>query len=137
MQRKLLSEIFSELEPHDEEDKITILQTNDSLALRQLLYAALDNSVDFDVEIPNFRENTEVDGYASNTLLIEFKRLYIFMAQSKVVPKRRKEILGQILESIDPSDAKLLVKVIQKDISQYGLTPEIVNEAFPGLIKHF
>ena len=136
MQRILLSSIFEELIPHDAEDKAMNLCANNSLALRQLLIAAFDPAVQFDVEIPEFRENTEVDGYASNSLLIEYKRLYIFMKQSTVTQKRRKEILAQILESIDPKDAKFLVKVLQKDLSEYGLTPEIINMAFPGLIKN-
>jgi hypothetical protein len=136
MPRKLLADIFEELEPQDAEDKAMGLCANNSLALRQLLTAALDPAVEFDVEIPEYRENTEVDGYASNSLMIEFKRLYIFMKQSAVKPKRRVEILAQILESIDPKDAQLLVKVLNKDLSEYGITAEIVNQAFPGLIKN-
>jgi hypothetical protein len=134
-QRQLLSDIFEDLTPHDPEDKVMGLCANNSLALRQLLIAAYDPAVQFDVEIPEYKENSEVDGYASNSLLIEYKRLYIFMKQSQVKPKRRKEILAQILESIDPKDARFLVKVITKDMDEYGLTPEIINEAFPGLIK--
>jgi len=134
--RKLISEIFKDIEPHDAEDKMMILQENNSLALRQLIIAALDPAVQFEVEIPEFKDNTEVDGYASNSLLVEYKRLYIFMKQSVVSQKRRKEILAQILESIDPSDAQFLVKVLKKDLSEYGMTVEIANQAFPGLIKN-
>jgi hypothetical protein len=137
MQRKLLAEVLAELAPHDIEDKVTILQTNDSLPLRQLLVAALDPAVKFNVDVPPYRDNKEVDGYASNSLLIEYRRLYIFLANNQSVSvKRKTEILGQILESIDPSDAKFLEKVIRKDLSEYGLTAEIVNQAWPGLIKH-
>ena len=135
MQRKLLSSIFEELAPHDAEDQAMALCANNRLPLRQLLIAAYDPSVQFEVEIPTYRENMEVDGYASNTLMIEARRLYIFLKDSKVVPKRRKEILAQMLESIDPKDAQFLIKVLQKDMSEYGLTVETINMAFPGLIK--
>ena len=63
MQHKLISEIFEELIPHDPEDQATILGTNNSLLLRQFLIAAYDPSVEFEVEIPIFRENEEVDGF--------------------------------------------------------------------------
>jgi len=135
MQRKLIAEIFEELAPHDEEDKVTILQQNNSVPLRQLLMAALSSHVEFDVDIKPYRENGEVDGYASNSLMIETRRLYVLVkANTKVGRKRKSEILAQILESIDPSDAKVLIKIVQKDLSEYGLTAEIVNQAWPGLI---
>jgi hypothetical protein len=137
MERKLISNILEELASHDVEDKVTMLQAANSLPLRQILIAALDPAVTFDVTVPEYRENTEVDGYASNSLFVEYRRLYIFMALNKQVSiKRKEQILGQILESIDPKDAKLLEKIVQKDFSEYGLTPEIVNQAFPGLIKN-
>jgi hypothetical protein len=52
-----------------------------------------------------------------------------------VRPERKTALLGQILEAIDRSDAVALIDVINKDLSKYGITKEIVNEAFPGLIK--
>jgi hypothetical protein len=135
MQHKLISEIFEELIPHDPEDQATILGTNNSLLLRQFLIAAYDPSVEFEVEIPIFRENEEVDGFSSNSLMIESRRLYIFLKGSKVGLPRRKEILAQILESIDPKDAQFLIRVIKKDMGEYNLTVETINMAFPDLIK--
>jgi len=136
MRKILFHEIFTSLKDHEIEDKITILQENDTTVLRQLLMAALEPAVLFDVEIPAYRNNKEVDGYATNSLMIEARRLYIFLTTNRnVSPKRKKEILGQMLESIDPSDAKLLIQVIKKDLSEYGLTAEVVNGAWPGLIK--
>ena len=135
MQRQLLANIFETFAIlTDDESRVTHLQQNDCPALRQLIGAALNPEFKFQVEIPNYKENVDIEGYATNNLLIEYKRLYIFLENSKSTPKRRKEILWQILESIDAIDAKLLVHVIQKDLSQYGLTSEIVNKAFPGTI---
>ena len=142
MKRKLISEILEELAPHDIDDKVTMLQEafknpTLNLPLRQILIATLDPAVKFDVSVPAYKESTEVDGYASNSLSIEYRRLYIFFdANKQVSPKRKSQILAQILESIDPKDAKLLERIIQKDFSEYGLTAEIVNMALPGLIKN-
>ena len=136
MARKLFSQILNEIREAADEDKSIVLQTNDTLMLRQLLMAALDPKVKFDVEIPAYRENTETDGYSSNNLYVEYRRLYIFLDTYKnVTPQRKKVLLAQVLESIDASDAVALCDVIQKDLSKYGLTKEIVNEAFPNLIK--
>ena len=67
--------------------------------------------------------------------MIESRRLYIFLKGSKVGLPRRKEILAQILESIDPKDAQFLIRVIKKDMGEYNLTVETINMAFPDLIK--
>lgn len=136
MQRKLLAEILEEVSILEPEEKADHLRSFYELTpLRQILSAAFDPTVKFDVKIPEFKLNPDVDGYASNSLLIEYRRLYVFLEGSNVPSKRRTEILAQILESIDAKDAILLQNVLRKDMSSYGLTPEIVNQAFPGLIK--
>jgi hypothetical protein len=136
MARKLFSQILTEVQEAADEDKSIVLQQNDNVMVRQLLLATFDPTVVFDVPIPEFRENTETDGYSANNLYVEYKRLYIFMDSYKKIPLVRKSVLlAQILESIDVSDAPWLIQVIKKDLSATGLTKEIVNEAFPGLIK--
>ena len=57
------------------------------------------------------------------------------MESYKLSPQRKTALLGQILEAIDTSDALALMDVIKKDLSKYGVTTDIVNKAFPGLIK--
>lgn len=117
-------------------DKALILQNNNSPMLRQLLMAGLDPKYNFDVILPSYRENKETDGYASNSLHIEYRRLYIFLdGYTQVTPKRKTALLCQILESIDNSDTLVLIDVIKKDLSKYGLSAEVVNTAFPGLIN--
>jgi hypothetical protein len=136
MARKLFSQILTEVQEAHEDDKSLVLQQNDNPMVRQLLLATFDPAVKFDVVVPEYRENTETDGYSSNSLYVEYRRLYIFMeAYKKIAPGRKSTLLAQILESIDVSDAPCLIEVINKDLSKYGLTKEIVNEAFPGLIK--
>lgn len=137
MSRKLFSEILSDVaQAATPEEKVAVLQQNNTLPLRQVLAAALDPTVKFDVQIPSYRENEETDGYAANTLYVEYRRLYIFTETYKnVSPQRKTALLAQILESIDRSDALVLIDIINKDVSKYGLTTEIVNTAFPGLIK--
>jgi hypothetical protein len=130
---KVLNEIFT---APTTKDKVDILKANNTLPVRQLLAAAFDPKIVFDVKIPSFRENAETDGYSANNIYVEHRRLYIFMNTYKdISPERKSTLLAQILESIDRSDALALLDVINKDLAKYGLTKEIINEAFPGLIK--
>jgi hypothetical protein len=135
--RKMFAQILQEVsEAPDFEDKVMILQSNNQPVVRQLLLAALDPNVKFDVIVPPYKENDEPDGYASNTLYIEHRRLYVFMnTYTQVSLARKSALLGQILESIDPSDAVALINIIKKDLSSYGITKEVVNAAFPNLVK--
>lgn len=134
--RKLFAQVLKDVGEAPAADKAIVLQNNNMPMLRQLLMAALDPNVKFDVKVPSYRENKEEDGYSSNTLYVEFRRLYIFLDSYKLVsPERKSSLLGQILEAIDRSDAVALIDVINKDLSKYGITKEVVNEAFPGLIK--
>jgi hypothetical protein len=136
MQRKLLSEILAEAGSQpDIATQAIFLKSHDCLPLRQLLKAALDATVKFDVEIPQYVPNPDAPGCSANNLYIESRRLYVFLEGSKVKErKRRIRLMGQILESIDADDAVLLTHVIGKNLSHYGIDAEAVKLAFPGLL---
>ena len=136
MARKLISEILKEVvRVGSVEEKADVLRKNYNPTLCALLKDVFDPNEVYDVEIPSYRENSETDGYASNNLYVEVRRLYIFKTgEKKVSPKRKKQLLEQVLESIDASDALVLIDVINKDLSKYGITQEVVDQAFPNLL---
>jgi hypothetical protein len=135
-QYKLISEILEEVGTLPKlEDQITMLKKNESLPLRQLLKAALDPSIEFDVVIPAYKPSVDAPGCSANNLYIESRRLYVFLKGSKVSSqKRRSTLIAQILESIDSADAELLVQILHKDITMYGVDVSVVKIAFPGLL---
>jgi len=137
MARKLLNTIFQEVaEAPDRTERIRVLQANNNTAFKDLLRYGLDPNIQFDVKIPTYRQSEETDGYAANTLYVEYRRLYMFTSTfTKINAVRKAALLCQILESIDISDALLLIKVVKKELQPYGLDVSIVNEAFPGLIQ--
>ena len=138
MARKLFSQILKEAQfCETTEEKVMALRRNDNPLLRTLLHDAFTSETVYDTEIPSYRENSETEGYASNNLYVEFRRLYIFKAaEKKVAPKRKSQLLAQVLESIDAPDAEALIDVMQKTLGQkYDLTKEVVNLAFPNLVQ--
>jgi len=137
MRRKLISEVLEEVQNSpDAECKIEFLQANDNPVLRNLLRLACDPKIKFDVPIPEtWKLNDEVDGYSSNNIYVESKRLYLFEETYKLPLVRKTVLLVQILESIDPADAPVLIDILKKNLAKYGVTKEIVDQAFPGLIK--
>ena len=66
----------------------------------------------------------------------EERRLYLFIkgGHPNLKSVRREEIFIQVLESVHPREAKVLLAVKEKNLPYKGLTKKLVDEAFPGLI---
>ena len=48
--------------------------------------------------------------------------------------QKRNELLLQILESLEPRDAEVIIGIFQKDQGVKGLDYKFVKEAFPNLL---
>jgi predicted Zn-dependent protease len=51
-----------------------------------------------------------------------------------LTPRRREELLLQLLESIEPREAEVILGIFQKDLGVKGLDYKFVKEAFPNLL---
>jgi len=75
-----------------------------------------------------------------SALASELRRIYLFVegdsdAQKNLKPHRREQIFIDMLESIDPRDAKVLLGMKDGKLPFNGLTRKLVAEAFPNLAK--
>jgi hypothetical protein len=52
----------------------------------------------------------------------------------KLSEEKRKNLLTQILEGLEPDDAQIFIDVLRKDLKIQDLTPEVINLAYPGLL---
>lgn len=66
----------------------------------------------------------------------EQRRLYLFLegGNPDLSDIRRETLFIQLLESIEPADAELLIAVKDKKIPYKGITEKLVREAFPKLL---
>ena len=71
-----------------------------------------------------------------NILYSEYRRLYLFTKNGNPNLKqiRRESLFIELLESVDKDDAKLLLHMKDKNLPYPGVTKDIINKAFPGLI---
>ena len=71
-----------------------------------------------------------------NMLYLEQRRLYLFLegGNPDLNDLRRETLFVQLLESIVPADAELLIAVKDKKMPYKGITEKIVREAFPRLL---
>jgi hypothetical protein len=116
-------------------EKIEYLRKNDSRALQDLIQYAIHPGIHWDLPKgrPPYRPCEFLD--QENMLYKEIKRLYMFCngKGSNLHPIRLEVLFVQILESIAPKDAELLLLVKERKLPK-GLTPALIEEIWPGLI---
>lgn len=128
---------FAELKTKKE--KIELLQKNDSAALRDIIRCSLDPKIQFLLPegAPPY-EPAAPSSVPSNLLKQNVKLAYWVKGSPKAeqVDKiKREKIFMDVLESIHPEDALILIAAKDKKQLAKGLTVKLVNEAFPGLIQ--
>ena len=120
------------------QDKIDILRKNESWALKDVLRATYEDKIKFLLPpgAPPYTANQE--GSIPSNLLKKNTQFKYFvdnpLARNIIAPKREK-IFIDLLESVHPKDAELLIKMINKKSLGKGITKKLVQEAFPGLIS--
>ncbi len=119
------------------EDKINFLRTNGSPALHQILKYAFDPSIVWDLPKGAPPYTPCIYPAQEMRLFAEARRLYLFLkgGNPNLSKLKREALYIELLESIHPEDAKLLIDVKDKKIPYKGVTAKLVKEAFPGLIE--
>lgn len=117
-------------------DRIEILKQNDHIAIRDYFQCIFDDRVNFMLPsgAPPFTASRP-ESVPSSWYRQTGKLRYIVkgMDAEKLIPLKRETIFISMLESVHPSDAELIVAMINKK-SPKGITKKLINDAFPGLI---
>ena len=118
------------------EEKIGALKYNDSFVIRTILQGAFDPRIKWLLPsgIPPYKSSELTD--QENVLIRESRRLIHFVEGGNPGLKqtRREALFIELLESVSPKDAILLCNIKDKKLPYKGITADIVNEAFPGLL---
>ena len=68
----------------------------------------------------------------------EFRRLYLFIEDPRsahLPPTKREKLFVDLLETLHPRDAEILVGMKEKKLPYKGITEKLVAESFPGLLQ--
>jgi hypothetical protein len=122
----------------DDHARLHILRVNDSPTLRNMLNLALDKNVKWQLPdgIPPYKPNDLVDQH--HRMYTEMRKMYLFIegGSPNLKQLRRETLFIELLESLDPEDAKLVLAAKDKYIPYNNITVELINIAFPGLINN-
>jgi hypothetical protein len=120
----------------DENQRIDWLRQNNSVALESMLRGAYDPKIVWLLPegAPPYKVNDLVD--QQNRLYTEARKLYLFIegGNPNLKQLRREALFIELLETLDPEDAKLLLAVKEKHIPYPGVTKEVVAKAFPNIL---
>ena len=139
---KPLYEVFDEFEiSSNKKERMDVIGRNLSQLLVDVL--KLTYHPDFQWKIKDIPEDYKVPtdilpGITHDTLNRQLRRLYMFQVGNPTAERltegRRKELLIQMLESIEPRDAEIIIGILNKDLGVKGLDYKFVKEAFPKML---
>ena len=118
------------------EQKVKILIENESWALKDVLRGTYDSKVHWMLPggEPPYTAN-KPESAPSNLLKRNTDFTYFVHGGdgTKLPPYKREAIFIGLIEAIHPEDAKVVINMINKE-KIHGITRNIVEEAFPGLL---
>ncbi len=137
--KKALSAIVAEVESKETaEEQAAVLTANKSGPLKDIIGHALDPGVTFLLPKGNPPYKPFEEGENREARLYAETRMFQYLIKSpegnKVKQLKREQIFINLLEGIHPDDAKLLLRVKNKELN---IKPEAVKIAFPSITKHW
>tara|TARA_R110000868_G_scaffold21879_1_gene90525 strand:+ start:855 stop:1286 length:432 start_codon:yes stop_codon:yes gene_type:complete len=132
-------EVFEDfLKVTSRKERLDILKKHESWPLKDVLRGIFDDKVQWNLPRgePPYKPCTV--GTVPSTFLKQNVSLKYFVkgvrdSENMSVIKRERKFLD-MLETVHPADAKLLVSMINKQNPVKGLTKKLVQEAYPDLI---
>jgi hypothetical protein len=134
-------EVFDEFEEKsNKKERMTVIQNNLSKTLVEVLELTFHPLIEWTVtEMPDIYQIKPIPpGMSYCQLSTELRKLYMFRkghpTAEKLTPRKQKELLIQLLESLEPREAEVVMGIFRKDQGVRGLDYKFVKEAFPNLL---
>jgi hypothetical protein len=118
--------------------KVEVLREHESVALKDILRCAFDDVVQFTIPKGTPPYTPADESSVPANLLTKNKQLTYFVkgGQGDKLPQHRREkIFIDLLETIHPKDAEILLLVKDKNQPAKSVTKKLVQKAFPNLIR--
>jgi len=117
------------------EDRVAALKANGNPTLKSILGHMFDERIKFALPpgVPPYRVS-KFDEPAA--LVQQVSKFYLFVegvGPKDMKPLRREQLFIQLLESVSPNDALLLVAMKEKTSPYPNINKDLVQQAFPEL----
>lgn len=154
---KAISKIFMEADGLPTiAEKVAFLRKWDTNQIREIIRHAFEPSIKYDITISPVPKDAddwssdgkgdltqyralEDDGTNDGAFIYEIRKRLIYLISGGpgdvMTQEKRNALFHQILESIHPADAELLIYIKDKQWPYGTLTPTVLNEAYPNVIS--
>ena len=132
---KNIYEIFDSFEEaKSKEEKMKVIGAN----LSPTLVAVLEYEWHYKEMPHDFKPLQTVPGVSYAKLHTHLRKMYLFQKghpeSDKLTDQRRKQLLLQFLEALEPREAEIIIGIFKKDQGVKGLTYKFVKDAFTDLL---
>ena len=138
---KNIYEVFDEFEEaKTKAERMEVIAKNLSKTLTEVLKLTFHPDYQWLVQTmpDNYKVPDTKPGISYCQLGTELRRLYLFQKGNKtaegLTPRKQNELLIQLLESLEPREAEVVMGIFKKDQGVKYLTYNFVKEAFPKLL---
>jgi hypothetical protein len=139
---KNIYEVFDEFEAAEsKKEKMSVIEKNLSQTLVQVLELAFHPQYQWLItEMPEdyILPTDMLPGLSPQTLSTQLRKLYLFRkgdtGAENLTKEKRNQLLTQILETLEPREAEVVIGILSKDLGVKGLNYKFVKEAFPDLL---
>ena len=138
---KNIYEIFDEFElANTDQERVNVIQKNLSPTLVNVLKLTYHPEFQWLVsDLPeNYRTPDTFPGLSICHLGTELRKLYLFRkgdpAAERLPERKRKELLIQFIESLEPREAEVVIGIFKKNQNVKGLSYEFVKGCFPDML---
>jgi hypothetical protein len=140
---KNVYEIFDEFEEaKNKKQKMKVLENNLSTLLVTVLQLTYHPNIKWKIsEMPDnykVQEDSKLPGLSRCQLSTEIRKLYMFQegnpTAESLTLRKQNELLIQLLESLEPREAEVVMGIFRKDQGVQGLDYKFVKEAFPQML---
>ena len=133
----LISEILEKVSKvKSKKEKVSLLQQYNHPSLRMVIKSSFDPKIEWslpDGDVP-YTRNDAPEGTEHSSLSYESRKLYHFIrgGDNQITQNKRETMFVQLLESLHPDEADILVAAKDKVLHQKykGLSKNVVMEAF-------
>lgn len=119
-------------------DRKKVLLDNESNPLKELLKYAFHPDIKFVLPegAPPYKTIGSPDEWNPTYLYPNIRKLYLFVegGHEGLTTMRREQLFVQMLESLHPKEAEVLVQVKDKKLKYRGLTYKLVKETFSDIL---
>ena len=115
-----------------------VLLENESTPLKELLKYAFHPDIKFVLPpgMPPYKTIGSPEEYNPTYLYPNIRKFYLFVegGHEGLTQLRREQLFIQILESLHPKEAEVVIQVKDKKLNYRGLTYKLVKKTFPEIL---